>query len=254
MMKAFSLLSIFLFVFGHKALSQFPYSVDLVGSVEYSYRNLVVSDDLTNVNTDILERNLSLREGETNKRNFRFGFNFNKYIDNNFHFKTGLRYASVGYNGQKQTDIRWPSEVGEDGTYNPNPLLPHENQFIYDYRYIAIPAIFRYHITNGRLVPFIEAGLALHIYAHTIRQTINEFGTSKERFNNGEANADFSTVGSFSIGFEYLLDYDYALFYQGVGRYHLSPRQRGVINEYLFNYGVELGLRKRFGKKRISRT
>lgn len=249
-MKSF-LYTIFFLFLCHSIYSQFAYSIDLVVGPEYSYRNLLVTDDAANVDQDILQRNLSLRDGETAKRNFRFGFNFNKYIDNGFYFKSGLRYVSGGYNGEKQTDIEWPSEVDENGNYTPDPALFHENQFIYNFRFIEIPGIFRYHISDGRFAPFIEAGLSLHIYAHTITKQITEFGTTVNKFHDGEANGDLSTVGVFSIGFEYLLNTDYALFFQTAGRYHLVPRRQSVvIQDHLYNFGVEFGMRRRLGPKK----
>lgn len=237
------------------ASAQFPYSIDLMLGVEYSYRDLKVTEDADRLDPDILAMNLALRDGETSKRNIRFGININKFLDDRFYFKTGFRYASVGYNGEKQTDIRWPSETDSNGNYTPDPNLYHENQFIYNYRYLVIPGIFRYHITEGRLAPFIETGLSLHIYAHTKRKTINEFETRTERYNDGEANADLTSVGSISLGFEYLLDHSHALFVQGIGRYHFSPRRRNAtVQERLYNYGLEFGIRKRMGKHRITRV
>ena len=82
---------------------------------------------------------------ETGKLNWRIGFNYNRRLTSRIFLRTGLRLASVGYKGEKNTDLRWPSEHDGNGGWVADPTLPRElANLIYDYWFVEMPIVGRF--------------------------------------------------------------------------------------------------------------
>ncbi len=223
------------------AFAQFNSSIDFVGGLEYSYRNLKAPSGETMLIDKIEERD-SKEEG---KRNWRIGINYNKRLTNRFYLKSGIRLASVGYKGETFTGLRWPEEIGPDG-YMPNPELPHEIQYIYDYRFVEVPIAGRYEFASGKLSPFFEAGISPSYYLTTRTKSITDLGTSISSQRGGtSSNRDFHLVGAISIGSNYTISDNYQVFGQVAYRYHFTELYEAPISEHLYNYGMEIGIRKK---------
>ena len=56
-------------------------------------------------------------------------------------------------------------------------------------------------------------------------------------------------VGSVSFGANFKLNDRVQLFGQPIFRYHLTQLQNGIVSEFLYNAGIEIGVRKLMGKK-----
>ena len=123
-----SLLSIFLF--GQKKVS-----IDLIGSIDNSYRSLSPED-----NAEVILRN----EDEVKKIGFRYGANFNLHFGDlgdsyKAALKTGVRYITVGYESTL-ADVDW------------------------SFRYIEIPIALRYYYGERKIQLFTELGLSANIH------------------------------------------------------------------------------------------
>ncbi len=213
------------------SFSQINTSLDILAGIDYSYRNL--------------NNNSILNDGETGKINFRFGFNFNKKVSEKFFFKTGLRFAAVGYKGKKNDNLRWGNQQ-TGGVFNPS--IPGEFsslQFIYNYLFIEIPIIGRYEFSKKKFTPFAELGLAPSLYLTTRTKQITNidskvFSASDPSFNK------VHFVGVISFGGNYTINQGLQLFAQPTFRYHLTRLINDVpIKENLWTVGLELGFRKR---------
>ena len=224
------------------AFSQFNSSIDLIIGMDYSYRNLNTSSN-EGIVISILEKRDS---AETGKLNGRLGFNFNKRLTNKLHLKTGIRLASIGYKGEKKTGLKWGSEHDGMGGWTPDPNLPHEIQFIDDYWFIEIPIAGRYEFGERKLIPYIELGASPSFFLKTRTKTITDIST-ETRFHSEEPLPfnKFHLVGNVSFGANYLISENMQVFGQPIFRYHLTKLVDAPIKEYLYDYGIEIGIRRK---------
>ena len=237
-------ISFLVLVFPFPAFSQTNASIDLVAGLEYSYRSLSTSSK-DEIVAGILE---GRNDKESGKLNWRAGFNYNRRLSNRFHLKSGLRLASVGYNGEKRTGLRYASEFVTPDLWVPDPSLPHEVQFIYDYWFIEIPIAGRFEFTNRKIAPFLELGIAPSVYVTTRTKIVTDLGTDVN-FDNGVDAFDFHQfhlVGFVSFGVNFSINERMQLFGQPTFRYHLTKLVDAAIEEHLFNYGIEIGVRRKF--------
>lgn len=222
----------FVICFPFIAFSQKKASIDVLGGVEFSSINLDNSYSWRDVK-------------DSGKMNWRFGLNYNRQLTNKFFLKTGLRLASVGYNGAIKT-LKWPSEVDSLGNWVPDPTLNHKRQYIYDFWYLDIPLAGRFEFSGKKLTPFMEAGVSPHIYLFTKEKTVTDFETTVDN-KSGDDHANIKNiqlVGSFSFGVNYNASKKTQLFFQPIFRYHLTKLFDSEYEDHLFNYGVEFGIRK----------
>jgi hypothetical protein len=240
MKKKFSFLVL---AFPFVAFGQSNSSIDLVAGLEHSYRSLSTSSTKTNVVYTLESRNAR----ELAKLNWRAGFNYNRRLSNRFHLKTGIRLASVGHKDKKQTGLRYASEFVAPGVWVPDPSLPHEVQFISDYWFIEIPLAGRFEFSDKKIAPFLELSVAPSVYITTRNKTITDLWTSVDFYDQADS-YDFNRfhlVGIFSVGVNFTVSEKIQLFGQPTFRYHLTQLADAPIEEHLFNYGIEIGLRRK---------
>ncbi len=222
--------------------SQMNQSIDFVSGIELSYRQLT-----TRSNDQIVGAILESREQEeVMKLNWRIGFNFNRRLTSNLVLRTGLRLASVGYKGEKRTGLKWPSEHDGNGGWVADPNLPRESQLIYDYWFVEMPIVGRFEMTKKKLSPFIELGILPSYYMITRTTQKTDIGTDSQ-FENGDVH-NFNRVhfvGFLSFGMNYSLNDNLQFFGQPAFRYHFTKLADAPIAEYLFNCGIEFGIRNR---------
>lgn len=223
------------------ALSQAKSSIDLIAGFAYSYRNLTTDSDDAIVIGIMEDRD----EEESGKINWRAGFNYNRRLTKNFFLKTGLRMASIGFKGEKVTGLRWPSEHDGNGGWTPDPNLPHEIQRINDYWFLEVPVAGRWEFGAQKFTPFIEAGVSPSLYLTTRTKEVTDIGSDVDFRNESDQGVHtFHLAGFLSFGANYTLSQNLQLFAQPVFRYHLTPLAEEMIETYLFNYGLEVGVRK----------
>lgn len=226
-------------------MCQINTSLDFVAGVDYSYRNMKVNENPSFSDTTIVR---IFDENETGTINFRFGFNFNKRISSNFIFKTGLRFTSLGYQRKYGEDeLRWGNQQ-TGGVFNPDipSEQPEISNFIYNYLFLEIPLVARYEFSQKKFTPFIELGVAPSFFLKTRHKIISDNGTQIVDNNDsqdGYSNINF--VGVVSFGGNYAINEGLQLFAQPTFRYQLTRLYKtGSVREYLWNAGLEVGLRK----------
>ena len=183
---------------------------------------------------------------ESAKFNWRIGFNYNRRLTSKIVLKTGLRLASVGYKGEKKTGLRWGSEHDGMGGWIPDPSLPHEIQLVHDYWFTELPIAGRFEINQKKLSPFFELGISPSVYMTTRTKTITDIGTNSE-FQNGDVHNfnKLHIVGFISFGLNYSINDRNQLFGQPTFRYHLTKLADAPISENLYNFGIEIGIRRK---------
>ena len=240
-----NLITLCLLCFSTFAIGQKNASIDLVGGAEFGYRTLGGKDS-DGVPVSII---IESRERETIKFGYRFGLNYNQRLSKKIFLKTGLRVANQGYTSGKMTGLRWTNELqeGENGEfiYVPDPSLPHEIQFFYEYWFLEIPLIARYEFNEKRWSPFVEAGLSSNIYLRARTRQVTDLSDSK--YSNIEVGDSFNKiqlVGNASFGVNFEATESFRIFAQSVFRYHLTKTVDSAVKEHLYNVGIEVGVRK----------
>ena len=140
--------TLILLLFASIVYAQHNSSIDLIGSIEYSYRTFTYSGSEEFLINSVEERNAE----EEGKSNWRFGFNYNKKLTDNLFLKTGLRLASVGYNGGYNDGLRWGTDHDGMGGFDPslNPDLPRSVQFIYNFIFLEVPIVARWELSDKK--------------------------------------------------------------------------------------------------------
>ena len=116
----------------------------------------------------------------------------------------------------------------------------------FNYKFLEIPLVARWEFNGNKLKPFIEFGISPTFYLNT--KVIQETDIDRKKIdtaNNAEGIALFHLVGLVSCGVNYVLTENIQLFGQPIFRSHLSPLVHNVrVKEYLYNTGLEIGIRK----------
>ncbi|MEM9822024.1 MAG: hypothetical protein AAF985_13165 [Bacteroidota bacterium] len=173
--------------------------------------------------------------------NFRLGVNYNRRLNRQLWLKTGVRLVREGFKSSLITDLRWGSE-NEGGQWVPDPALPREIQFYYDFVFIEVPLALRYEIGQKKFTPFIEAGVSPYIFTTYIQTTKTNLDKEVDFDRSAAMAKNFVLVGQFSLGLNYRLSERWTLFGQSIARYHLTERaQEPAIGATNINIGLELG-------------
>ena len=220
------------------SFGQINQSIDFIGGLDYSYRNLSGGSD------NPLESNLieNLANEEHGKLNWRFGTNYNKRLNKKVFLKTGFRIAREGFKARTDISRRLGRKITDDMIF---PEGFHKEIYGYNFWFLEFPIAARFEINKKKLSPFFELGLAPSYYVFSQTRFSTEFGNKSHYFreNNSDFNA-FHLLAFASFGYNYSLNENLQLFGQTVFRYHLTSSRAGPVKERLFTAGLELGVRK----------
>lgn len=219
--------------------TQMNSSWDIIAGLDYSHSFLFANK------SSGLRRNIKvLNDVRQGKINWRLGGNYNMRIGSNAFFKTGLRFASVGY-VYANDNLTWGSEHNGMGGHTPDPNLPHSARFSYDYWFIEIPVAFRFERANNKFSTFIEIGLSPSAYLITKVSTKLD-NEEKIEYRHGEQFHQINLihlVSTFAFGANYNYSEKVQLFAQPTLRFHLTPIIDSPIKAFLYNTGLEMGVR-----------
>lgn len=213
--------------------SQTHQSIDFITGLEISDRILSLEDP-DGVPIELINFR---QENEIPKFNWRLGANFNQRINKSYLFKTGLRLSSVGFKYKGITALAFPGGPSSNIT---------EIQFKQDYLFFELPLTVRKEFSNGKWIPFIEAGILPSIYLVSKATSVSdvERRVIYDTHIDDRALNKFQIAGFFSIGLNYTLSDEVQLFCQPAFRYHFTNLFDANWNVRLFNYGLELGVRQ----------
>ena len=221
---------IIILLFSSSLLGQINSSIDLLAGFNLTYRNL---DGGGNSVGNAVK--MTRDESEIRKSNIHIGFNYNKKIDSKRHFKTGLRYLSLGYQSKPIT-LTFAD------------MSTTEIYFTYDYQFIEVPLQIRFDFADQKtLVPFAEIGLGTTYLLGNV-QVLYQDGEEDTRTRNptGITFNKLLFALNASAGLNYHLpDPGTVIYVQALMRYNVrSLYENNTLRELLFGYGVEVGVRR----------
>ncbi len=224
---------------------------DIVVGVDRTFRNINVDEDSELFEPDALDPLLIVREREEAKFNWRIGANYSKGLTENNYLKFGLRLSSVGYKVTNSNDLRWGSQHDGMGGFDPNldPDAPSELSHYVDNLFIELPVSFGIAKSVNKISFYGELGLSPNIYLTSrIKQTTDNDSSASLQSNPSTRSLHLS--GLLSAGVAYQINEGFSIFGQPSFRYHLtSLGKESFINEHLYSYGIEFGIRKLMKQK-----
>ena len=206
--------------------AQLNASIDIVGGISSTFRTI----DGGGNNTEVVRNDLEL-----NKSNLHVGFNFNLLVTNKVHFKTGIRYLSLGYKTRNQS-LDFPG-------------MPSINIFFtYDYQFIEVPLVLRYELVEQKTFsPFFELGLTpMYLFGNKqVQYQGDDIRVTMRRPISSEFNALHLALNG-NVGMNYFLPGGgTGIFIQGLFRYDLTNlTDSDNFKEFLYGYGLEIGVRR----------
>jgi len=200
-------------------LSQHQSSIDIVSSLDYSSIFLLKPDETTSNNG-------------THKINYRFGGNFNFRIFDRTSFKTGIRYAQLGYVESYQEYER------------PDQTILFARVLI-DQQYIEVPLIFRYEFGSKKTSIYSEFGIAPHFYLRTKHTIQNSHFKDSYYYRNPIYlnNIRMRIAYIIGLGINHNISKQLQLFVQPTYRFY--PKfSNTIINRGQISMGFEFGVRR----------
>ncbi|MFK8005221.1 MAG: outer membrane beta-barrel protein [Saprospiraceae bacterium] len=221
-------------------LAQSNSKIELLGSLDYSYRH--------HGNSGIVQ---SVRSSEKGKLNYHFQLNYHQKLKEKIWLKIGLGLASAGYNSEI-IELRYGSQHDGQGGFNPVLTSDENIQTKYTYQFLVIPIALRYDFLQKKLKPFVEIGLNTNYYLRSITSSFtngDKSGSRKEREN--QIN-QIQLAPTLAFGVSYQINEKWEFVAQPNFTYHLTPTYKessdlsasnGLVKEYQWSAGLALGLR-----------
>ena len=215
---------------------QLSNSFDVVFGVDQSYRT---------INGDGVRGILNLAEVEEAKSNWRLGVNFRATLTNNTYLKFGARLSSLGYKvPDNSMKYRW--NYFHEGLQYFDNIDPSQEilTFLVDHRFIELPISYGIAKSINKFSFYAEIGVSSNFYLHTRTEEISgSQSTLTSQVNPSVRHLHLS--GIIAVGAAYEFCEHFSIFAQPSFRHHLTRlAQVGFVNEYLYSYGIEIGLRK----------
>ena len=219
-------------------LSQSNAKLELIGSLDYSYRN--------HSNSGTVQ---SVRSSEIGKLNYHFDINYHQKLKEKLWLKIGLGFASMGYKTKNKEIIG-----GHDGQGGFDPFLSTGIflQSKYNYHFLKIPIALRYEFLQKKIKPFVEIGLTTKYYLQSVYSFFkngDEVGSSKAREKGINQIQLAPTLG---FGLSYEINEKWEIKAQPNFTYHLSKiynesadlsLSSGLVKEHLWRAGLAVGMR-----------
>ncbi len=230
--------ALLLLALSYTALSQGNSSLDVSVGAGFAFRSLSYAGEDPGVISAIQYR----RDEESPGHAYRAALHYNHRLSRHFFLRAGLRVTRTGYVNEWITDLRWGHQHDGNGGFDPD--LARDIKTTSSHWFVELPVAGRLEWGSGRWTPFLEMGLAPALYQSTYSERTTDVPVPVITRGRQEGIRSVHLIASLSAGCAYRLSPTWQMFGQPTFRYHLTPLAEGSIKERLFNYGLELGLRR----------
>ena len=207
-------------------------SLDFVIGGDFSYRTINLDP-----NSEFLFQKENRESLERPMASYRLGINYNQGINSSWAIKTGLRYATAGFNISSAE----PFDMDQDINQIDKKFSVLGTDYKYNYRFIEIPIGIRYVLNKSICDPYVEFGLASNIYLHT-----NIYENDSLKLSKKESISKFNYFGYVSVGGDFEINDQLKGFTQLIGRYQFNNLRESVLEERIVSLGLETGVRFHF--------
>jgi hypothetical protein len=192
------------------------------------FRTLKNNDGSSSSEIIISQRN----DRETIKVGYTAGLNVCFNIKNYFGLETGIQYSNKGYQTKKQDMV----------SEQPDPGLPKQTKFIYDFHFIDIPVKVNFTIGKKKVRFFTSVGVTTNIF---IKETQTSFLYYSDRTDNktSPTNLDYNKVNispTVSFGIDYKINNRMNLRVEPTFRYGVLKIIDTPVTGYLYSGGLNI--------------
>lgn len=187
-----NLLLLLFFCFPLFLLAQSNSKLEILSSLDYSYRQ--------HSNSGIVQ---SVRSSEKGKLNYHFDLNYHQKLKERLWLKIGLQFASNGYQSDER-DLMFGNQHNGQGGFDPTLSSGETIQSKNNYQFLGIPIALRYDFSQKKLKPFVELGLNTRYYLRTITSFyINGDKSGSSKYRAKDINQiQFAPTLSFGLSYE----------------------------------------------------
>lgn len=178
------------------------------------------------------------------KVNYGIDLGYNYKINNQWVIKTGVSYTTYGYYTTNLTDARWPSDHDGSGGFVDTPGTPNELVSSIDHSFVGVPLLLRYQIGNRNLSPYIEMGPSVMLLASSTYNDLQSVNTTVSDNYNA-----INVFGRASLGLNYTLSSQAQMFGAITYNQQLNNIWQEDFSERLNSYGLQVGMRVKFGSQ-----
>jgi hypothetical protein len=152
----------------------------------------------------------------------------------------GFNYSRMGYNLKELKNIRWPSEITSQG-YMFDPSLPHNILPSNYLNYAEIPIIFEYN-SNSRINFLPSISVVNQFYLNSLSKSKTDVGNEtkfgKDKF---VLPYNLALTAGIAMGYRVINNIEVKI---GLNyKTQLLTAIKGDINETLYSYGLDIGVR-----------
>jgi hypothetical protein len=163
------------------------------------------------------------------------GVNFSLNIRSRMALETGLLFSKKGYQTETYTPI-WTT---------PDPILPTNLQYIYDYFYLDVPVKLNYYLLNNRVKFFVTAGLSTNIFLAQKTQFNYVYSDGQAVNNSSTVFTNYTRInmaGLAGFGLEYDFTKRLNLRFEPTFRHSITSIVSSPVKGYLWSVGLNTGL------------
>ena len=197
-------------------------------SPDVCFRTLKNNDGSASSNLVIDQRN----KNETVKVGYTLGlnvcFNIKKFVG----LEAGIQYSNKGYQTKKQ-DLAFGQ---------PNPSLPNQSKFVYDYHCIDIPVKVNFTIGKKKVRLFTSVGLTTNVFIKETQTSFWYYSNHTDKKTN-TANYDYNKVNlspMVSVGIDYKINGRMNLRVEPTFRYGVLKIINAPVTGYLYSGGLNI--------------
>lgn len=223
-------------------MAQSNSKIELLGSLDYTYRH--------HSNSGIVQ---SVNSSEKGKLNYHFQFSYQQKLKERLWLKLGLGLASTGYKS-KVSDFMFGSQHNGQGGFDPLLSSGETIQTKYTYQFLSIPIALRFDFSQKKLKPFVEIGLNTNYYLQSITSFFVSGDKSDVRKERETQINQIQLAPTLGFGFSYEINEKLEIVAQPNFTYHLTQTyeesadlslSNGLVKEHQWSGGLAMGIRMR---------
>jgi len=181
--------------------------------------------------------------------NFTSGIGFSYKISKTFSTEIGVIYARNGYQTE-ENNLTFSNLENLRRGYQDSNDSPVTGNLVYNLDYLNIPLKLRTYILNRKVRFFVEGGLSTNINLKNkiVINMVNADGY-KESFTGGDMGGNVSKINMafiLGVGADYTFKENYVIRLVPTYRRSITQVAKWVNKEYLYSYGINLGLHYKF--------
>tara|TARA_B110000977_G_scaffold171075_1_gene222275 strand:+ start:335 stop:1015 length:681 start_codon:yes stop_codon:yes gene_type:complete len=167
------------------------------------------------------------------------GISIQKFINENIILDFGILYIKTGYQSIKIKNLRVPDE---------NQIYVDNMTNFINLKYLSLPIKLKWIISKNKIQTFLVSGLSANIFLKSNSSFLHEYndGTTQTTFYTYNSDKFLSISIVLGLGIDIPINRNYSIEINPIFRRSLTKFHDFSYNEYLYSYGINLGINYKF--------